>query len=52
MRGKVSENMLRTDGQRLPKMSGYKPNRKTKNKISRKIKLKTKRPNVANLNDK
>lgn len=34
--------MLRTEGQRLSKISGYKPNRKTKNKIARKIKLKPK----------
>jgi hypothetical protein len=36
-------------------MSGYKPNRTKKNKIARKIKLKTKRPqqgNVTDLNDK
>jgi len=34
--------LLRTEGQRLPKISGYKPNRKTKKKIARKIKLKMK----------
>jgi len=33
--------MIRTEGQGLSKISGYKPNRKTKNKITRRIKLKT-----------